>query len=69
MFKHGFKVSHRADPFTARELVNFCRDNLRGRDRAFCRLLLQPCPGVEVVLETGMAGVHQENRREGGSVW
>jgi hypothetical protein len=59
MFKHGFHFSHRADPFSARELVDFRRD-----DRTFRGRRLQPRPCVEIVLETWMPRIQEQQTQK-----
>ena len=55
MFKYGFEFPHRADPLTARELVNLGGDDGCGIDG-----VPQPGPGFEVALQAGVSGVDQE---------
>jgi hypothetical protein len=55
MFKYGFELSRRADPLTARELVDLgCHDGC-GID-----CVPQPGPGFEVALQAGVSGVDQQ---------
>ena len=63
MLKHGFHFSYRADPFAARKLVDFRRDDRRVLDR-----IAQPPPGIEVALQTRMPGVDEQDRTDAGRI-
>jgi len=56
--KHGFELTRRADPFTAREFVDF-----RGHHGRVSDCPLQPGPRLPVAVETRMPRVDQEQRR------
>jgi hypothetical protein len=53
MFKHGFELPHRADPFAAREFVDFRRD-----DRPVLDNRSQPSPGLDVIGQAWMPRVN-----------
>jgi len=57
MFKHGFQFSHRADPFAAREFVDFGR-----RDRRLGGRFAEPVPCRDVALESRVSRVDDEKR-------
>jgi hypothetical protein len=66
---NGFEFSHRADPFTARELVNLGCHHRRVRDG-----LPEPVPGCNVTLEPGVPCVDDEESGDavvwsGGWAW
>jgi hypothetical protein len=58
MFKHGFQFSHRADPFAARELVDFGR-----RDRRLGGRVAEPVPCRDVALESRVPRVDEQQGR------
>jgi hypothetical protein len=53
MFKHGFELPHRADPFAAREFVDF-----RRHDRPVLDDRLQPLPGLGVIGQAWMPRIN-----------
>jgi hypothetical protein len=57
MFKHGFELPHRADPFAAREFVDLRRHDCSPLDHG-----VQPLPGFDVTCLAGVPGIHQQQR-------